>query len=620
MKKLLALVLALVMSMSLVTISNAAFSDADKIDHKEAVEVMNALGVINGMPDGSFAPAGNVTRAEMAKMISIISLGNIDPDAFKGTATDLTDINGHWAEGFIKYCYSQGVIAGRGDGTFAPNANVTAVEAAKMLLVTIGYNATVQGYVGADWTINVIRDAQLSKFFDDLSVTSTKVLTRDEAAQMIYNAVNAKTITKSSSVDRLTGKVTDIYDATGDALLEKTFNSLTQKAYLTGVSYDSTKKEYTYTFGTATGDFGPAITTDALAQSPLKSTTDYSALFGQKVSIVYKNSAKDKYPVYGIYSDADVLASDVIGNFKLVTGSDTKVKVGSTEYKLDNATSSTKLVSFLAGTKLDTLNDIVAYQGTAGSADSVTRGYPAKLIDNDGDGKGDVVIVYPFTVEKVSYVGTKSFTTAAVVANATATGTKKFEDVTVYSGLAKDDYVKVTAAANTPNDTIVYEKLDLVKAKAQAVKTTDGKIKFADTWYKTDIVGTSNAEAGADSKYVEVNGYLYYLDANNSKANVENFAVVTAHAKNVAGLDNTVTTKLLKSDGTTATVEVSKVKPADNSTAAAATGTNIVNGGFYKLDEDDDGYTILIEVSTTTITNSNSAFDVIFAQMLLGKL
>ena len=82
MKKLLALVLALVMSMSLVTISNAAFSDADKISHDEAVDVLYTLGVINGMPDGSFAPAGNVTRAEMAKMITIIMLGDIDADAF----------------------------------------------------------------------------------------------------------------------------------------------------------------------------------------------------------------------------------------------------------------------------------------------------------------------------------------------------------------------------------------------------------------------------------------------------------------------------------------------------------------------------------------------------------
>ena len=117
MKKLLALVLALVMSMSLVTISNAAFSDADKISHDEAVDVLNTLGVINGMPDGSFAPDGNVTRAEMAKMISIIMLGDVDASAFVGTATGLTDIKGHWAEGYIQYCYSQGIIAGKGKRT-----------------------------------------------------------------------------------------------------------------------------------------------------------------------------------------------------------------------------------------------------------------------------------------------------------------------------------------------------------------------------------------------------------------------------------------------------------------------------------------------------------------------
>ena len=607
MKKLLALVLALVMTMSLVTISNAAFSDADKIDHTEAVEVMSALGVINGMPDGSFNPAGNVTRAEMAKMITIIMLDNIDADAFKGTVTDLKDINGHWAEGYIKYCYSQGVIAGRGDGTFAPNANVTAVEAAKMLLVAIGYNSDVQGYVGADWSINVIRDAQLSKFFDKLSVTSTKVLTRDEAAQMIYNAVNAKTVSKNPSLNITNGQISYTYVANDNPLLTKTFGAKKEYSYIDTVSYDDVKKQYNYAMDN--NKFGTADADDPMTDGTIYSKTDFSALYGQKVAVIYKDAKN----VYGIYSAADVLASALVGDIKTVSDT-SKIKIDSVEYKLDNATSSTNLVSFLAGTTLDTLNDIATYQGTAGNADSVTRGYPAKLIDNDGDGKGDVVIVYPFTVEKVSYVGTKSFTTAAAVTGATATGTKKFEDVTVYSGLAKNDYVKVTAAANTPNDTIVYEKLDLVKAKAQAVKTTDGKIKFADTWYKTDIVGTSNAEAGADSKYVEVNGYLYYLDANNSKANVENFAVVTAHANNAAGLDNTVTTKLLKSDGTTATVEVSKVKPADNTTAAAATGANIVNGGFYKLDEDDDGYTILIEVSKATITSSNSAFDVIFAQ------
>ena len=68
MKKLLALVLALVMSMSLVTISNAAFKDADKIDYKEAVDVMNAVGVFIGDEKGNFNAKENLTREQAAKM------------------------------------------------------------------------------------------------------------------------------------------------------------------------------------------------------------------------------------------------------------------------------------------------------------------------------------------------------------------------------------------------------------------------------------------------------------------------------------------------------------------------------------------------------------------------
>ena len=76
MKKLLALVLALVMSMSLVTISNADFKDADKIDYNEAVDVMNAVGVFVGDEKGNFNPKENLTRAQAAKIISYLLLGN----------------------------------------------------------------------------------------------------------------------------------------------------------------------------------------------------------------------------------------------------------------------------------------------------------------------------------------------------------------------------------------------------------------------------------------------------------------------------------------------------------------------------------------------------------------
>ena len=91
MKKLLALVLALVMSMSLVTISNAAFKDADKIDYKEAVDVMNAVGVFVGDEKGNFNAKDNLTREQAAKIIAYLELGEKAADALVGSAT-FTDV------------------------------------------------------------------------------------------------------------------------------------------------------------------------------------------------------------------------------------------------------------------------------------------------------------------------------------------------------------------------------------------------------------------------------------------------------------------------------------------------------------------------------------------------
>ena len=93
------------MTLGLATVgTSAAFSDADKIEHTQAVEVMSALGVIAGKGNNVFDPEGNVKRSEMAKMITIIALGDVEVSAFQGLATDLKDINGHWAEAYIKYC------------------------------------------------------------------------------------------------------------------------------------------------------------------------------------------------------------------------------------------------------------------------------------------------------------------------------------------------------------------------------------------------------------------------------------------------------------------------------------------------------------------------------------
>ena len=593
MKKLLALVLALVMSMSLVTISNAAFKDADKIEHTEAVEVMNALGVINGMPDGSFAPAGNVTRAEMAKMITIIMLGDIDAAAFKGTATDLTDINGHWAEGFIKYCYSQGVIAGRGDGTFAPNANVTAVEAAKMLLVAIGYNADVQGYVGSQWSINIIRDAQLSKFFDKLSVTSNKVLTRDEAAQMIWNAVQATMIEKTSSVGRNDGSIRDSYapygkraDGSTVNLLSETFGAKKQYGYLGTATYnDDNKNLYTYTIGRVAAFGAGEIATDddGITVTTLKTANDYTALFGQRVAVVYKDSKT----VYGIYSDAKVLATATVGAIKDEDGN-----------ALDDATDSTikmgdvkvKLATTVAGAKIYAANNSTALQSGSPAADSnlytltgVSKYSKIAAIDNNDDGKADVFVVYPVTAQKVTYVGTASITAGGQVYNYDKeTGLYKNSSIkyTFPKDIAKDDYVLVPAYG-VSGVTRELTKVEKVSGKVNATKSSSAKI--ADVWY--DKNGNS-VTLGDTYDVWTVEGYMAAVK------------VVSSASKDVALLiaDENATTlnksqaKLMFADGKVEIVSVSKYDGTALASGEKASDSSHANGSLvlvtYKVLDD----------------------------------
>ena len=196
MKKFLSLVLALVMTMSLVTVSAGAkdFTDNSKINYKEAVDVMSAAKVIDGYAEGDFRPANTLTRGAAAKIICNLILGPTTAEALVADAAPYSDVpTTNTFAGYIAYCAKEGIISGYADGTFRPAATLSGYAFMKMLLGALGYDATTEGYTGANWSINVAKRALNIGLDDGLigDFNGVKAVNREEACLYAFNTLKA---------------------------------------------------------------------------------------------------------------------------------------------------------------------------------------------------------------------------------------------------------------------------------------------------------------------------------------------------------------------------------------------------------------------------------------------
>ena len=236
-KRVLALVLVIASLMAL-TVSGAAFTDDDKIQHKTAVELLAGLGVIDGFTDGSYKPENIVTRVQMAKMITTILNSGVDVGDLYKAACSFPDSVANWGAGYIAFCAQSGIVAGKSETVFDPNAPVKGVEALKMALCAIGYDAATSGLTGTNWASNTITYARNAGLLTDLAVAKlNEGMTRDEAAQLLYNALLAETVVYSSTASTIIVGDTTIVtggsaaQATGDLWVEECFPDLAEPAY-----------------------------------------------------------------------------------------------------------------------------------------------------------------------------------------------------------------------------------------------------------------------------------------------------------------------------------------------------------------------------------------------------
>ena len=491
-KRALSLALAAIMLIGMMVVSACAVSyndltDKDQIVNKDAVSMLVSLGIIEGKPDGSYAPTENVDRAQMAKMLSVIMNKGVDNSAlYQSVNSGLTDITSHWAKGHINYCYTTGIIAGRGNGTFDPSATVTALEAAKMLLVAVGYDPAIEGFEGADWAINVSVRADEQGIFEGFTKDLSAPLNRDDAALLIYNALDVEMIQSYTTnnypivysdhrtilsdkygVIKVEGVVTAnewaiLDDDTDTALQEGKTRIYNPDGILsttgnTAVAQDSSANVKTQVFNVSTpvDMLGKAVTMYVKKTTILADSTVYGAPVVSDVNTVIETGEK---VTGGDSKDDDSLAALLKGT-GLATDKATEYYHNYEEVAIDSAD----------------VDDIMNVKGAA-----------LTVIDNDNDGYVNYVISVEKSLTHVSGVSSKNETT------------------TLY-GLPGDDVID--------NEDIVTTATDLTKGDVVLVVQYGGRTYVEEPKTVTGEMELFNAKNKDDNKnYIKVGGEEYKQD------------------------------------------------------------------------------------------------------------
>ena len=594
-KKVLALVLAFACAFTM--FAGAAFTEqADiKVD-SDVVDTLVSLGVINGYTDGSFKPNDTVTRAEMAKMIYVLRTGNSDASAYNNDPTTFADIKGHWAAGYIKYCQSLGIIAGQSATKFAPDQTVTAQEAAKMLLVTLGYNADKAGLVGINWASTTNALADENGLLEDVNTSFTAACPRQYAAQLIYNAIFANTVVlRDGEYTNMNLLGTDKLETVGEKYmgLKKTVGTLAYVAKTSG------KDTYELTIN-------PVNKNDPSAKcesSFTKVAKDYSALKYNTVKVLYK--AKDN--VYGVFAtDDNTSNTGVLADLKN-DENDKKVKLNDTKYDLaDNTT------VYIDGYKI---NDDIKTWVAANEKGNTTneKGSKVELLATNGSSNYSILNVTIYSVEKVTYVG-KDYVTLD------KTGKKSDDEYNYYSDIKKDNYVVVSKAGNYADKKGLIEKATVVEGKIDSTKTNSknaiNKVQIGGEWYSTNVATTGDnaLKLGSSVKLVLVNKYIYKID---KVTTVASDVALLVEAGSTSGVSSKHEARLIFADGTDKVVETKKYWEDDSNkgpigeikiSAKPILVTYDVSKNVYtltKITKDDTaGYDKFVELTDATIDGS----------------
>ena len=575
-KKVLSLVLCVAMMLSVMVVgAGAAFSDQSKIKNTEAVDACTALNIIGGYPDGSFKPEGNITRAEVTKMICVALNGGKNPAVSTNTTPTFSDVrnnaNAAWAEGYIESCAAQGIVSGVGGGKFAPNGNVTGVQLAKMLLVSLGYKSENEGFTGNAWATNVnVRAAQKGLYAGLESMDTNAAITRDNAAQMVWNALNAYEVEYVTNLiadkdGKLSTQIT-VQDKVGNeslktklSLMEDKYETESPTGILTSVKQESGKDTYKITISDATYN-GETYNGGSVSYS--KVSANYVDLLGQDVRVLVKPSKNGKDAVvYGVYSTTK--------NTVVTAYADDLDNINKTAGKLDiNDTSYKTVTSNAANLPVYTAPDMTPFtvngrNVTVSELNSKYPYYTVKFVDNNDDDKLDCAIVTPVIAAQIDSLTSSTVTLSAIDAKSSyaqltlSDTSPDRDDVDLYKDAAEDDYVAVVDADYSVSGDMTITKLDSVSGKVDATRASGSEFKTNSNWY-TIVADDASVSLNDEYDFATIGSFVFAVDATSTSVSASNILFVDDAAQTNSGVNKGMEATVYFADGTSSTVKLTK--------------------------------------------------------------
>ena len=565
MKKFLSLVLALVMTMSLVTVSAGAkdFTDNSKINYKEAVDVMSAVKVIDGYAEGDFRPSATLTRGAAAKIICNLILGPTTASALVADAAPYKDVpTNHTFAGYIAYCQKEKIISGYADGTFRPAASLTGYAFMKMLLGALGYDAEVEQYTGANWSINVAKRAMNIGLKDGLigDFNGVKAVTREEACLYAFNTLQATMVEYSAKTSVSTNGTTVVIAG-----------SEAKDVVNTGKTDSNIDKDGKMQFAEK-----------YFEDLKLDKTSDD---FGRPAN--KWNVKKEEVGTYANTPDATFT--------KKVTKADVYNAIGKTVYddlKDGDATLTTYFDGFETKVKAADVDSTWANKNDTGKVNSTGNGDLTEIyVDDDNNVTIVTIRTYVFQAatdydaKKESVNLTQDGSKADNLTNAAKTivlndRTVEAEDYAVVKDLKADDYVLVTAVKNGSGyDVKSVEKAEVKTVEVSGYKLNDS-VDAASTTYKYNanadsIKGTSYNVGKQATLVLDKYGYIIAVEESvvlSDYVYIEKFG--STSSLNAKALANAIF-----ADGTDAEITVKEVLGVKNKTTIANYGTSMA--GWY---------------------------------------